>query len=145
MKYSIIIALFLSVGLGSCHSSKQDSEAVSEMTSGDILDIDTPRNPYASPLFDQYFEILRSSEGDIQTLDAILGIVNLFMTQYWAYPKDSVKFKMKMGLDIDEDYPNGLVRKTVFEYLNNYLARGFEYDITSDKQHELISRGRIHA
>lgn len=141
MKHSIIVALLLIMGLVSCQGTKQDNPVVSDLPATDISDTISPRNPYSSSLFDQYFEILKSFESDGQTLDTIPGMVNLFMTQYWAKPTDSVKFKMKMGVSLDDDYPNELVRKTIFKYLNKYLARGFDYDITSKKQDEIVSKG----
>ncbi len=140
-KLSLIVLVSTFIGFGGCHSARQDNDTMSEQSQTCVSDRDIPRIPYSSPLFDQYFEILRSLDSDGQILDTIPGMVNLFLMQYWVIPADSVKFKMKLGLSLDKNYPNVLVRKTVFEYLNKYLACGFEYDITSDKQKDLISKG----
>ena len=136
----IFILLFSIINFVCCTNIKGKYVKESKQTTSTKSETFT-HNPYSLKLIDQYYKILTGQNNDSLILDTVSGMTNVLLSQYWVIPADSVRFKMIMGISIDEEYTNELVQKAVFEKVNEYLAHGFNYDITSEDQAKILNIG----
>ena len=136
----IFILLFSIINFVGCTNIKGKHVIESNQTTS-IKSGTFTHNPYSLPLLAQYYKILTNLSNDSQIIDTISGMTTMLLTQYWVIPADSVRFIMRMGISMDEKYPNKLVRKAVFEKVNKYLANGFDYDISLEDQEKIVNNG----
>lgn len=74
-------------------------------------------------------------------VDTIIGLSHYEFSDTWYHFGDSIQFDVSFGLYIDEKFPSEIVKDAVLTKLNRAIPEAFEYDLSTDKQSELLKLG----
>ncbi|MGN0223660.1 MAG: hypothetical protein ACI4AM_06505 [Muribaculaceae bacterium] len=73
-------------------------------------------------------------------LDTIPELIHKEYVRYWSYYPDSIRYKISMGIYLDEQFPNEMVRETILTMVDTILPHTFEEDIESAQADALNRR-----
>lgn len=73
-------------------------------------------------------------------LDTIPGLVHKEYVRYWRCADDIVRFRINMGIYLDEQFPNDVVKSTILTMVDSAMARTFEEDADSVQAETLTHR-----
>ena len=95
-----------------------------------------------TPLMDSYYCMERDSSGAFvdSVLDTIPGLVHKECEHYWSWYPDRIRFKISIGIYLDEQFPNELVRETILTKVDSIIPSTFEYDLHSAQVEALKNR-----
>lgn len=93
-------------------------------------------------LMDSYYCMARNSAGAFidSVLDTIPGLVHRECEHYWSWYPDKIRFKISMGIYLDEQFPNELVRETILTKVDSIIPSTFEYDLYDTQGKALKNR-----
>ncbi len=95
-----------------------------------------------TPLMDSYYCMERDSSGAFvdSVLDTIPGLVHKECEHYWSYNIDSIRYMISMGIYLDEQFPNELVRESILTKVDSIIPITFEYDLHGAQVEALKNR-----
>lgn len=73
-------------------------------------------------------------------LDTIPGLVHKEYVRYWRCADDTVRFRINMGIYLDEQFPNDVVKSSILTMVDSAMARTFEEDADSVQAEALTHR-----
>lgn len=114
------------------------AESASANSSDENLNSDTM-------LLDLFYGMNQDSTGVYcdSVLDNIPGLIHKEYARKWLMPNDTAWFEISMGIYLDEEFPNEIVRETVLTMVDTILPHTFEEDIES-AQIDALSRRVIN-
>lgn len=81
-------------------------------------------------------------------LDTIPGLVHKEYVRYWRCADDTVRFMINMGIYLDEQFPNEVVKGTILTMVDSAIANTFEEDADSVQaealKHRVINKHSTH-
>lgn len=102
-------------------------------------------NPHSAPQtpLELFYGMEKDSNGCFydSLFDELLDVSHEEYNQLWFSENDSLEFNMSIGIYLDDDFPNPVVREVILSSLDSLIAGTFVYDVYGDDMWRIIRGG----